>query len=86
MSVFGGGGGVHRHIHTPAPHNIHRNKAGIVSAKLSNCSLIPSQFFYLKEMSDGREVRQTQWTRKEAGRPALIEAKAWHSDRWPTWA
>lgn len=85
MSVFGGGG-VHRHIHTPAPHNIHRNKAGIVSAKLSNCSLIPSQFFYLKEMSDGGEVRQTQWTRKEAGRPALIEAKAWHSDRWPTWA
>ena len=67
---------VHRHKHTPAPHNTQRNKAGTVSAKLSNCILIPSQFFYLKETSDGGVVRQTQWTRKEAGRPALINAKA----------
>lgn len=77
---------VHRHKYTLAPHNLHRNKTGPVSAKLSNCILIPSQFFYLKETSDGMEVRQTWWTRKEAGRPALIDAKARDSYRCPTWA
>lgn len=85
MSVFGGGErftGTYTHLHL----TIHIETKLELCLQNSVTSLIPSQFFYLKETSDGGEVRQTQWTRKEAGRPALIEAKAWHSKRWPTWA